>query len=448
MKKQITYLIISFAAVLIGVAFYMGLLQKKAKEALLERIPASKPHSHVSPDGDVVEHTHTSIRPPEVEPKKTAPDPSDAKYPILRVWENLDLADIKRKYQPYTVQEMMEKWEGWYQKYCAPSPIELEREENYIPKAAWLQYLLDHGYPLHKTGNYQMASDYRGMMLEFQEEYDNPETKAELLDDLGLHPDATWEEFKDFQVKFHIVASINTQRAEDVDPSIVGGTTNLDGVFIPFSPNKVYVHVSEDKPISSFTGVMLSEQEQDDLTMYGIAPPSVTVVYTDEKGVPLPADAKPRFYERKMASLDVAEEYIEQMISDHEALFKTLPQSPKKTVPEEHSTSLQQSQQVQPLPHQKDGSDLRESDRRPDGPIDRFPIPLEMLPSEPPSRANIQEWFEMLQELHGGELPKDLRVLREVISELNAIRQVGKQKASKRGVPPAQRPPDPVEPPK
>lgn len=454
MKKQITYLIISFAVVLIGTAFYMGLLQKKTKEALLERIPASQPHSHVSPDGDVVEHTHTSIRPPTVQPKRSDAVPTTlTKHPILRVWENLDLAAIKRDYQPYTVPEMIEKWHEGYMNFARPyadrkSQNRFERLESYWPREEWLQHLMDNGFPFSLPVHYTFAFNARDQVLMAKDKFDNPETRSYFLTGYSLPEDATWEEVEDLSMKFDIVSRLNEQRAKDVDPSVTGGVTNLDGIFTPFTPNTVYVHVSEDQPFSKFTGVMLSEQQKDDLTMYGIAPQGVTVVYTDEKGVPLPSDAKPRFYERKMASLDVAEEHIEQMISDHEALFKTLPQSTKKTVPEEHSTSSQQSQQVPPLPHQKDGSDLRESDRRPDDPIDRLPIPLEMLPSEPPSRANIQEWFEVLQELHGGELPKDLRVLREVFSELEEIRKVGGQKLPKQGAPPAQRPPDPVEPPK
>ena len=441
MKKQITYLILSFAVVLIGVVFYMGILQKEAKKSLLERIPASKQHSHVSPSGDIVEHTHTPIRLPQKQPKSIDPS-TETKHPILRVWENLDLAEIKRKYQPYTVREMIEKWDEHYYEFERPGPDLVKRAEDYMPTAEWLQYLLDHGYPFTFFGHYQMAINFRYSLPYYKEQYDNPETRSALFDATRLPEDTTWEEFEDFRIKWNIVARLNTQRAMDMDPSIAGGTTNLDGVFEPFSPNTVYVHVSEDKPMSKFTGVMLSEKQKDDLTMFGIVPKGITVVYTDEKGVPLPADAAPRFYERKMAALEAAEAHVEQLISDHEALIKTLPKPTEKIVPEQPTTPSQSQQQLQPHPHQRDGSELRESVRRPAFPIDIRNIPPEMLPSEPPSRANIQQWFEVLQLLHGGELPKDVRKLQEAIHELEAIRQAAEDMQQAR----QQRPPEPPAP--
>ena len=459
MKKQITYLIITFAVVLIGVVLYMGFLQKKAIESSLERIPASKPHSHVSPDGDVVKkHTHTSVRPPTVKPKSVDLDSILTKHSILRVWDNLNLADIKRKYQPFTVQEMMEKWEEKYKTLERIKPEQMAPADAYMPKAKWLQHLLDHGYPFKSFGYYMLASRFRYEMPENKERYDNPEprsypltgniagyrnpeTRSYLLSGVDLPDDATWEEFEEVRIKWNIVARLNEQRAEDVNPSIAGGMTNLKGVFTPFSPNTVYVHVSEDKPMSTFTGVMLSEQQQDDLTMFGIAPKGISVVYTDEDGNPLPADAVPRFYERKMAALEAAEAHVEKLIAEHDALFKTLPKPTEKTVPEERSAPSQQTQQGDTRTHQSEGPALQENNRRPTLPIDRHNIPPEMLPSEPPSRANMQEWFEVLQELHGGELPKDLRVLQAAIHELEEIRQAEADRIKQQRTSPS-RPPD------
>ena len=379
MKKQMTYLIISLAVVLIGAVLYMAVLQNEAKESLLERIPASKPHSHVSPDGDVVEHTHTPIRPPTVKSKKNEPSQSDTKHPILRIWENLDLAAIKRDYQPYTVPEIIEKWHEGYMNFERPyhnekSRNRFERLEVYWPREEWLQHLMDNGFTFSRPVHYTFAFNARAHALMAKDKYDNPETRAELLEDYRLPVDATWEEMEDVHIKFDIISQLNLQRAKDVDPSVYGGVTNLDGVFTPFSPNKVYVHVSEDKPLSTFKGAKLSEQQKNNLTMFGIAPKGITVVYTDEKGVPLSVDAVPRFYARQMAALEVAETYIEQLIAEHDSLLKTLPTS------------------------------------------------------EPPARANMQQQFEVLQELHGGELPKDLRALQTAIHELEEFRQAAAEK--------------------
>ena len=430
MKKQITYFIILLAVALIGAVLYMAVLQKEAKESLLERIPVSKPHSHASPDGGVVEHTHTPIRPPTVKPKKNDPLQSDTKHSILRIWENLDLAAIKRDYQPYTVPEIIEKWHEGYMNFERPyrnekSRNRFERMEAYWPREEWLQHLMDSGFPFSLPVHYTFAFNTRDQALMAKDRYDNPETRAELLEDYRLPVDATWEEVEDVRIKFDIVARLNTQRAIDVDPSVYGGVTNLDGVFTPFTPNTVYVHVSENNPLSTFKGAKLSEQQKNDLTMFGVAPKGITVVYTDEKGVPLPADAAPRFYERQMAALEVAEAYIEQLIAEHDSLFKMT----EKTGPGEPADPSRQ-----PQPHQSDGLAFRENERHPTLSIDRRNILPEMLPSEPPSHANMQQWFEVLQELHGGELTKDLRVLQTAIHELEEIRQTAadKQQATRR----------------
>ena len=445
MKKQITYLLIAFAVVLIGAVFYMGVLQKEVEESLLERIPASKRHLHVSPEGEVVEHTHTPIRPPAVEPKKDYPDPAAVKHPILRAWDTLDLNEIRRKYQPYTVQEMIEKWDDRYMDRPPEILAQRERYEIHYPKEQWLQRLYDNGFPFLDFGHYKMAFDTRARCVWSKDDFEDPEARTDRLDGYLLPPDATFEELEDVVVKFAIVARIKNQRARDADPSVFGGVTNIYGTFMPFSQDQVtvYAHISEEKLGSTFTGAMLSEEQQNDLTMYGVAPEGVRVIYTDEKGVPLPAGVVPRFYERKMAELEAAEAHVEQLLADHDVLFQTTPAPPHKDAPK---ATPSPSQPAHSHPHQDDGSELRDAGRRPVLPIDRHNIPVEMLPSEPPSRANMQQWFEVLQALHGGELPKDVRVLQSAIQELEAIRQAAadKQQAARQRPPErsAPKPPD------
>lgn len=297
MKKQITYLIIAFAVVLIGVVFYMGVLQKEAEESLLERIPASKQHLHVSTEGEVVEHTHTPFQLPDVKPKKNDPDMANAKHPILHVWGNLDLADIRRKYQPYTVQEMIEKWDDRYMDRPPEVLAQRERYETHYPKEQWLQRLYENGYPFLNYGHYRMAFDTRARSVWYKEDFEDPEKKTRRLQGFRLPPDATWEELEDINMKFDIVSRLNDQRASDADPSFFAGVTNIYGVFMPFSQDQVtvYAQVSDNQYGYIFTGAMLSEEQKDDLSIYGVAPEGVRVIYTDEKGVPLPAGVVPRF---------------------------------------------------------------------------------------------------------------------------------------------------------
>lgn len=424
MKKQITCLIISFAVVLIGVVLYMGVLQKKAEESLLERIPASKPHQHITPEGEVVQHTHAPIQLAKTDSQQ------ETVHRILRIWQNLDLNEIRRKYQPYTVQEMVEKWDAEYIRRHGPGPLGdpgieayLEKAEKLYPKEQWLQRLMDNGYPFEDFPDYDIAFSVRFSVIKAKEDFENPEKRSRVLSDHRLPEDTTWEELEEVSIKFDIVSRLNDTWAEEADPSVFGGVTGMEGVFIPFKPNTVHVYISEDRTAAMYTGTTLTQQQEDDLRKFGVEPKGITVVYTDKEGRPLPAGAKPSFYERHIAAFEAAEAHVEQLIADHEALLKTVPANPQKNEPKETSPPKQQPQLGDTQPHQSDGSALRETGRQPDIPIDKRNIPLEMLSKEPPSQANMQQWFEVLQELHGGELPKDLRVLQEVMTELDAIRQ-------------------------
>ena len=246
---------------------------------------------------------------------------------------------------------MISKWEEKYLDFMYPPHNKLAQQrlaqvEAYWSKEKWLQHLLDLGYPLHDAKHYKMASEVRDQtLLIHKKSYDDPRKIAEEIDGFKLSSDATWEEVEELNIKFNIVARLNVLRAKEIDPTVYGGVTNLNGVFTPFSPNTVYVHVSEDKPISTFTGVMLSKEQKNDLTMYGVAPKGVTVVYTDENGNPLPTGVTPRFYEREMAALKAAEAHVEQLLSDHNALFKTPQAQPQKAVQQDQFTPSQQSHQ-------------------------------------------------------------------------------------------------------
>ena len=437
--------------VIISVAFYRVFLQQQSEKSLLDRIPASKPHQHVSPDGTIVKHTHPQIV-PSIPKSATSDLPTvSTDHPILRIWGNLNLDEIRRKYQPYTVAEMMEKWHQRYMDFNYPSrsssvQTRLAQKavyDAYCPTKEWLQRLLDYGFPFLDFGHYKMAFGTRARTVWYKEDYENPEKRVSRLEGFHLASDATWAELEEVIIKFDTVARLNEQRASDLDPSFLGGITNMSGVFMPFSQNevKVYVHVAEDKYLSTFVGAMLSEEQKEDLTMYGVAPKGVTVVYTDKEGNPLPAGVVPRFYERKMAVLDDALTHTEKTLADHEVLFKNLPSRHQKSVVSEGQSPPSDSlQQEVPFPDFSDRDESMDTGDHPLPPPRTYDIPLEMLPKDPPSRANIAEWFAVLQELHRGDLPKDLRVLQEVISELEAIRQEGEErmKPSER---PAPKPP-------
>ncbi len=434
MKKQLIILITSLFVIIIGVVFYMNFLRKKVETSILEQIPASKPHKHITSDGEIVQHTHTPIQPPRTNQHKNDTDPPQGTvHPILRIWKNLDLNEIRRKYQPYTVQELIDKWDEKYldfqRVYRNPTLQAMyKRQDAYWPKEQWLQHLLDIGFPLATWPNYYAAFNTRGRVMMNKDRYDDPEKRSRLLDGHFLPEDTTWEEMKDLTIKFDLVARLNEIRAKEVDPSVSGGTMNLKGVFTPFTSNTVHVYISEETGAAKFTGRLLTQQQKDDLTMYGVAPEAITVVYTDKDGRPLPADAKPRFYEREMAALEAIEAHTQQMIAEHEMLFNTIPQQPPEDTQIQQTSPAQRVPQDPDLPHLRDGTESSVPQRPPKTTIPMQNIPPEMLPKEPPNSQNMQDWLELLQELHGGELPRDLRMLKEALTELEAIRQAAQEK--------------------
>ncbi len=181
--------------------------------------------------------------------------------------------------------------------------------------------------------------------------------------------------------------------------------------------------------------------------MYRIAPKSIHVVYTDKNGNPLPAEAPiPRFYERRMKKLEEAERLVEKMMADHDALFKSLPEPVQQVVPDQSTQSPQQDEYVHPHPHPHDLLNTPENVQRSKDSEPKRQFPPEILPTESPGPHNIQQWFEILQDLHGGDLPKDLKTLQGIIKELEAIRKLGEEMIPKPPPRPRDRPTPPETP--
>jgi len=327
---------------------------------------------------------------------------------------------------------------GTAARVCKQTLADRIGQEAYWPKEEWLQQLMDWGHPFREFVHYKLAFDARGIALIYKRRYDNPDERSGVLTGFRLPEDTPWEEVEEFKIKYSIVARLNTLRAEEVDPSTAGGITNIDGVFTPFSPNIVHVHISEDRPLSSFTGMRLTGQQKKDLRMYGIAPKGIHVVYTDAEGRPLPGGMPPpRFYERKMEMLAEAEAQLEKLIADHEALFRTLPDPMRD---ENGTESGEMPRQVEP--HRTDVSDPTDTSRPRAQPDRKDRLPPKPLPPPPPDPRKMERWFDLLQELHGGELPRDLRGLREAIAELETIRRTGAEKMRRETTRPDPRTPE------
>ena len=449
MKKRMILVTLSLIVITVIVSTYIS-TRKTEPLFAIENLPTSKPHKHFTPDGTTVKHHHTY----------TLPDPSkdivkhglvsEAKHPIQSAWERLDLEAIKRKYQPYTVAEMQEMWAQWYRGEFPESRYPYELDEAY-PQVKWLERNLALGQHFVKWSDYRLVLQRRIYMVNHQRKWSSAsvDEKEFMLKSLDLPSSVdTWEEYEDAYLKFYIVSFNAFQEATEADPDIEGGTVGADGTFIPFKANTVYTHINPENGLSTFTGVELNEKEERDLAMYGIVPEGLTVIYTDEKGNPLPPDVlTPRLYERRMKSLEEAQARLQQQIKEHEFLLEmdTLlnPSEDKKqtvTSPHDHRRE-NDPEHTHEAPQTHERSPSKQQQQQPN--VRQLPPGME-VPPDLHTQDEINHWFTALEALHGGQLPKDLQALKKVITELEQIRQEGERRLQpERPEPPA--PPSPPE---
>ena len=445
-KNKKRYIVFTCLTVLAIVGMTIFIVHKRNLSPLESfQIPLSKSHQHTSPDGKVVQHTHRYEQPTEQSigvPETETPDTDYMKMNrIQRAWAQLDLAEIREKWQPYTIDEMREKWffkamimglgpnfryeEEW-------SKIEEDPEKQ---PDQWIRRYLDLGYPFHYHFHYRQALLHRATLERNRERaVHSPEDRERVWGGVGLPPEATWEEYEDTYIKHKVLARHAFDQQVRDDPTAAGGVYWVGTGVIPFKSDTLYVHIADDGPVSTVIGPNLSRKQKDDLKMFGIAPKGMKVVYTDKSGVPLPADMKPRFYERAMAQLEASEQLVLKQIADHDALFN------QAETGQEKKPIVVEKQHEHPHPHEN--MPPTHKTERP-GTQQKMPPQfgknlLPLGPTEPHDPVQVQKWFEELVLLHGGDLPKDLKALQKAIIELGAIRTLGEKTIPK---PPERRTP-------
>lgn len=452
MKRQLIVLVFALA-IAAGFTFLIVVLQKRNEFERLKRlthIPPSQPHQHVSPDGDVVSHTHTYTTPELIPPQKDTliennieSDTSTKDYmktnKIQRIWAALDLDAIRAEFQPYTLEEVHEMWSNSpiVPKFTGRTvgteerPLTAVEELDILrPREAWIARLYEYGHPFLHDDHYDNALSARSGV---KHDLNNAETSPP-HEGYGLLPEATWEEIEETFLKLQVISEIAFERAYQADPdNFAGGVYSINdvgqGILTPFKENTVYVHVSKDKPFSQFTGAKLTAAEEAALTMFGVAPEGMTVIYTDKNGIPLPSDQIPRFYERAMRGLDAAEKQIEKLIADHDALFQQ--ESVESTQKTEDGTEVQRhphSHPDQESPHIHTENEPQIPSFPPRVLENRPPFDIPLPPRDP---AQIERWFNELLLWHGGDLPKDIKALQEAIKVLSEIRKRGESEPPK-----------------
>ena len=442
--KNRFFIILAVVIVVCVSVFFVINRPRQNRLAGLEHIPVSPSHEHVSSSGEIVSHTHVykSIIPQSDIVSAVAAEGSDALTQdymktnrVQRAWERLDLEEMKR-WQIFTIEEMHEKFLGIEVMDPKQFP-EVYREQHgheidkMYPRDEFLQWCMDLGHPFNEGWHYRDALGMRGALRGYKKDIEDgtKKKKRRTLSGVGLPPRATFEEYENLYIKRWVLShhAHDEYYRNNPDSDAGGGVYMGNSVFVPFESDTVYAHVSEERLVSTFIGPTLSDAEKDALTMFGIAPKGMKVVYTDANGVSLPPDVKPRFYERAMTQFDIAEQHVLQQIVDHDALFN---QAETETGQETKPIVEEDAQHEHPHPHGE--VDPTRTTQRP-GPQQKIPLQVgkNMLPPLSPEPINpdqIQKWFEELVLLHGGDLPKDLKTLQVVIRELDAIRRQGEEK--------------------
>ena len=452
-NRQIIFMfaILGLAIIVGGTVYFIVNQSPLSPLSSVENLPKSKAHTHVSSTGKVIEHVH--IYDPPVHQNDTKLDTSSQSdkatdymkwNKVQRAWSQLDLAEIKRKWQPYTIAEMHEMWahlhtltpDNYPNAYASQG---WDVTDQFYPRDEWLQRYMDLGHPLEEPWHYRTAITNRRRLEKHRKKAEeSPEGREWVFSGYGLPVEATWEELEDTFIKHQVLSVLAHDEYVRQNPDSEGGVFTIDSGFLPFKPDTVYVHVSDDGPVSHFIGPTLTKAEEDAITMFGIAPRGTKVVYTDKNGIPLPPDVKPRFYERAMAQLDAAEKQVAKQIADHDALFN---QAENETQ-QETKPIVADTQHNHPHPHEE--ADPTRTTQNP-GTQQKTPPQVGKniqppLPLESPSPDQVQKWFEELILLHGGDLPKDLKALQEIIKELEGVRKLGTEKLPKpleRSAPPA-----------
>ncbi len=440
MKKHLIVFVLAVALV-VGITYLIFVFQKRSEFARLARlthIPHSEQHQHVSPEGKVVSHTHTYnsqelLPSPEVSERENdiGIDTDTKDYmktnDIQRIWAALDMDAIRAEFQPYTLEEIHEMWSNWHS--VPPftgrtvgterSPLTAtEKTDIFRPREDWIARLYEYGYPFLHDDHYGGALSTRASLRRIYEQ--SPEIEDYPHGSVGLPAEATWEEVEETFLKHQVIAELA------FPDDFLGGVYSINdlgkGILTPFGENMMFVHVSDDKPFSQFTGAKLSAAEEAALTMFGVAPEGMQVIYTDKNGIPLPADQKPRYYKRAMKGLDAAEASVAKLIADHDALFQ---EGNGVAVPEPEGDDVVQTEpppNSHPHPEESPG----QTTQRPD--IPSFPphvlknrLPPD-IPGDPRDPAQMQKWFSELLLLHNGDLPKDVKALQEAIKVLSELR--------------------------
>ncbi|MCG9127632.1 hypothetical protein JT359_08545 [Candidatus Poribacteria bacterium] len=312
MKKFILFTLSLLLLGSISFFFYSRLVFNPTP--ILVNIPPSAPHEHVTPDGESVEHIHSYDL--SFELPKLYKDKSETvikkKHPIQLQWERIDLDMIRKKYQPYTVSEMKDKWYQVYRnEFGSKYPSKLDR---IYPQEKWLKKNLTLGQPIAEYNDYRVVMQRRIYMVNRRDLWRvvGPKEKKAMRESLKLPSYIdTWIEYEDAYLKFWIIASYESLVSDQMQT--------------------ISAYVVNKEFFSNFTGGRLTRKEKYDLMVFGLIPDGKNIVYYKSDGELLPPGVKPRYYERYMKELNQAQMNLDQIISKHKDFFQASKNEKRRT---------------------------------------------------------------------------------------------------------------------
>lgn len=326
MKKRIGIFFLFMFIVSIGVTGYF-FLPVRNPMPILSDTPASKPHQHATPKGELIEHIHNydlSIDPNILYQPIDSDETDQEKHRIQLDWERIDIDIVRKKYQPHSVDEMNKMWSSRYETEV-PANRRNKLDKAY-PQNSWLKLNISLGQPLVNYSDYQMVLQRRVFMINRRDLWRvvSPEDRQAMRKSLQLPPEIdTWKEYEDAYLKSWIVASYE---------SLLAGETET-----------VYVYVTDDNRFSRFEGARLKRKEKYDLMMYGIVPDGIHVIYLDVHEERLPPGVIPRYIEVYLKELEMAYMNVHQIVSDHQEFYTSNSSDNKKPSKTKHKYNIHDS---------------------------------------------------------------------------------------------------------
>ena len=173
---------------------------------------------------------------------------------------------------PQTVKALMETFD---EKYFSPGAVQ-EMDKKY-PREEWLRMFVDNGYNILDHNDYRAVL---GLRYDVDAVKNNPEWWRS--GSMDIPPTDDWETYKAafIETKASMFQRFNTATRED--PEYTGGYipySNPD-VFLRYNGKRVYV--MRNGLATTFYGGALTDEQQTNLTNYGVHPEGIEVIYIDD----------------------------------------------------------------------------------------------------------------------------------------------------------------------